>query len=329
MHFFKFDNMKKIIFTIFIISQVHFLLAQSDSTISFVAYWNKGDSKDFRITKKQIQIRNDVETKNQSTVYDIRCTVIDSTNSSYTLEWAFNNTILNNIEIPQEYNETLEKYKVLKIIYTTDEFGTFQDIVNWMEIRDMMNELLDKIPEMVSDNSVDFKNALKPIKDLYASKEGIASLVLKEIQIFHYPMGLEFNSIDTLYYEESLPNMLGGAPIRGNGQVYFENIDREQNLCTFINKLELDSTDSKRVIVDLMNSIISNTEYKSIKDKEQAIEEMNAEFSNMSMNIKDSHVYIYRYYPCWPININTKRISEISSKEGKGYRIDEIIINEF
>jgi hypothetical protein len=304
------------------------LLAQTDSTISFVAYWNKGDSKEYRITKKQIQIRNDVETKNQSTVYDIKCTVIDSTSTSYTIEWAYDNSVLNSIEIPQEFNETIEKYKVLKIIYTTDELGAFQDIINWEEIRDLMNELLNKIPEMVSDHSDTFKNALKPIKDLYASKEGIASLILKEIQIFHYPMGLEFNAIDTLFYEESLPNMLGGTPIRGNGELYFENVDREQNLCTFINKLELDSTDSKRVIVDLMNRIISNTGYNSIEEREKAIEEMNAEFSNMNMDIKDAHIFIYRYYPGWPININTKRISEISSREGKGYRIDEIIIDE-
>jgi hypothetical protein len=236
--------------------------------------------------------------------------------------------MLSNIEISEEFNSVIEKYKIIKIIYTTDELGSFRDIVNWKEIRDLMLALFDKLPVMVSDKSKDFSKVLKPFKDIYSSKEGISSLILKEVQVFHYPMGLEFNDKDTLSYEELLPNMFGGDPIKGNGKFYFQTIDRENNSCTFVNKLELDTTDSKRVVVDLMNSILANKKYKSKAEKEKEIEELNAEFSKMSIDVTDNNAFTYRYYPGWPVNIHTKRTSKITSKDSVGYRIDEIIIEE-
>lgn len=320
--------MRNLIFILLATFFTPFLYAQNDSTISFIAYWNKGDTKNYRITKKQIQTRNSEETKNQNTTYNIKCTVTDSTSDSYTIEWQYENTMLSNIEISEEFNSVIEKYKIIKIIYTTDELGSFKDIVNWKEIRDLMLALFDKLPEMVSDKSKDFSKVLKPFKEIYSSKEGISSLILKEVQVFHYPMGLEFNIKDTLSYEELLPNMFGGDPIKGNGKFYFQTIDRENNSCTFLNKLELDTTDSKRVVVDLMNSILANKKYNSKAEKEKEIEELNAEFSKMSIDVTDNNTFTYRYYPGWPVNIHTKRTSKITSKDSVGYRIDEIIIEE-
>jgi hypothetical protein len=305
-----------------------FLYAQNDSTISFIAYWNKGDTKNYRITKKQILTQNNEEIKNQNTIYNIKCTVTDSTSDSYTIEWQYENTILSNIEISEEFNSVIEKYKIIKIIYTTDESGSFKEIVNWKEIRDLMIALFDKLPEMASDKSKDFSKVLKRFKEIYSSKEGISSLILAEVQVFHYPMGLEFNIKDTLSYEELLPNILGGDQIKGNGKLYFQTIDRENNLCTFLNKLELDTTDSKKVVVDFMNSILANKKYNSKAEKEKEIQELNAEFSKMSIDVTDNYTFTYRYYPGWPVNIHTKRTSKITSKDKVGYSIDEIIIEE-
>lgn len=315
-----------ILLIISIISTID-LHAQSDSTLSFVAYWNKGDLKKYRITKKQIQIRNGNKTKDQITEYNITCSVLDSTDESYTMEWEYENAILKEIDIPTKFADEIEKYRLMNVIYQTDEFGIVEEIINWKEIRDLMYELLEKIPYFFpEDESANYRNALKPLKDLYATEEAVSALLLKEIQVFHLPMGMLLSIEDTTYYEENLPNLLGGDPIKANGKIYFQSYDTVNFECTLINTLKLDSADSKRMVVSFINNILSKTQYKSKEEKEKAIEELNNEFSNMSLNIEDYNTFEYLYYPGWPNKINTKRITKIDSKKEKAERIDEIII---
>lgn len=302
--------------------------AQSDSTISFVAHWNKGDEKNYRITKKQTRVQNGEETLNQVSEYDIKCTVVDSTSLSYTLEWEFENALLSKFKIPLEISEKIEKYKIIKVQYVTNELGKFIEVVNWTEIRDLMMELFEKLSDLASEDSMDFPKLLEPFINIYDTKEGITNLVLQDILVFHYPMGLEFNIYDTLYYEELLPNLLGGEPIKGNGQIYFESYNRELDRCMFISELKLDSTDFKSMVNQIMSGFLENREYTSLEEKRMVYMEVKAEFSKMNINIEDYNVFSYYYYPGWPINIHTKRTATITSIEGKGYKVDEILIDE-
>lgn len=302
--------------------------AQDELMVPFVAYWNVGDSKNYKVTKKNVRFKNNIETENQTTVYEMKCTVVDSSEFSYTLEWEYQNTLMNTLEIPQEIQNALDKYKLVKVIYTTNEVGVFQEILNWEEFRNMTNDMLDKLVELNMSTNKNFAKVIEPIKKIYSSKESITSLILKEIQIFHFPLGVEFNAMDTLKYEELLPNLMGGEPIKGNGTVYFENINMDKGTAKFINQLKLDENDARRVVGEVMKSFVKNLSFSSKKEKEKTLKEVNDEFSKMEMDIQDYNVFNYYFNPGWPIHIHTKRTSVFSGQNESGLRIDEVIIEE-
>lgn len=304
------------------------LFAQDEESVSFVAYWNKGDTKTYMVTKKNVQYKNDTLDKESTDAYVVKFVVVDSTATSYVIDWNYENTLFQSTKLPKEVLPVLDKYKNINIRYSTDELGAFKEVLNWKEIGKMMNEMFDKVLSALPDNSADVSKAIKPFKEIYSSKEGIEGLVVKEIQYFHWPFGIAAVYGDTLRYEEYLPNMLGGDPIKANGAFYFEQVDFDASKCKFVNTLDLDSIDTKRVLTDVMNSMVSKISYDSKKEREEKTKELQDEFSKMQMKITDYNTFHYLYNPGWPIKIHTKRVSLITTSGGVGKRIDEVVIEE-
>ena len=126
------------------------LFGQTDTTkVAFIAYWSKGDSYDFKVTKVKKQWTNDKLTKNDSTQYIANFKVLDSTEKSYTLQWSFKNLLASNYrenlnklyEDKQAVNDIIKKYDVTKVIYKTDEYGEFLEIINWKDISTLMSNM--------------------------------------------------------------------------------------------------------------------------------------------------------------------------------------------
>jgi len=134
------------------------LFGQTDTTkIAFIAYWSKGDSYDFKVTKIKKRWTNDKLTKNDSTQYIANFKVIDSTEKSYTLQWTFKNFLTNSYrenlnklyENKQAVNDIVKKYDVTKVIYKTDEFGEFLEIINWKDISSLMSNMLGELEKSI------------------------------------------------------------------------------------------------------------------------------------------------------------------------------------
>ncbi len=301
------------------------LLAQSDSTLSFIAYWQKGDTRKFKVTKKQQQYKNDELTKNSTNAYVVNFKVLDADKKSYLIEWTFENTLISSNQMPADFFKGLEKYRYLTIKYRTDENGTFQEILNWKEFAGLMNELFDKIPAgMPQKEAENFKKVMVPLRQMYTSREGIEELVLKEIKYFHWPFGVQFAVNDTLTYEESLPNMMGGDPVKAKGSMYFEQVDFRKSTCRFINELVLDQEDARRLITQSLDKLMAQASREAGGEKKR--EEMRKLFAEMKMDIRDYNSFSYQYDLGWPILITVKRTSNLSNPDGKGVRVDETII---
>ncbi|WP_148561624.1 hypothetical protein [Pontibacter korlensis] len=304
------------------------LLAQQDSTVSFVAYWHKGETQKYKVIKKRLEHRNGKETKNETSSYLTSFTVLDSTATSYLVEWKYENTLFNSApELSAQMESLGEKYRYLTIKYKTDEMGTYQGIENWKEVSKMMSDVFDLV---IKNTEVakkrDFEKAMKPFKTMYSSKEGIESLVLKELQSFHGPYGAAFSLVDTVYYEDMLPNLFGGDPIKANASVYFKPIDYENGTCTFINELNPDSEDTRRMITDMFGKVIASTSFKSAAEMEQKMEELRKTFAEMKMEIRDYNTYTFDLENTWPTLVTTKRTTLMESPGDAGSRVDEVII---
>ena len=293
--------------------------AQEDSTkISFVSYWSIGDSYDFKITKSEERWKGDKEIKNEVNEYVANFEVIDSTATSYTIKWTYETDLQSSYDIPDNLMDRLSKYKLTEIRYKTTELGEFIEIINWKEVGKIMNEMMDDIVDVLGENDKEMKKILarsmKTFKKIFSSKEGIEQLVLDELQYFHFPFGREYDITEPILYEDELPNMLGGAPIKANAKLYFENVDFEDSFCVMKQELKLDPVDTKRVLEEVFKEMNLPE-----KDLEKAME-------NAIFDISNQNVFEYYYYPGVPHKIEVERKTVIDIDEEKGKRIDRTLI---
>lgn len=295
------------------------LFSQIDTTkIAFVSYWSIGDSYNFKISKIKKQWKEGKLTKDQKEDYIANFKVIDSTENSYTINWSYENDLGNTYKIPEKLLGRFSKYKITEIKYKTSEVGYLIEILNWKEVGDTMNSMIVDIIEVLGDKDEMKKDALKtalqPFKQIYSSKQGVEQLVLKELQYFHFPMGLEYDITEPLLYDDELPNMLGGRPIKAKAKLYFENVDFEESFCVIKQELSLDPKDTKDLLKQFFKQMkLGNKEVK--KALETAV-----------LQIEDKNVFEYYYNPGIPHRIETIRETIIDIDKAKVKNIDKTII---
>lgn len=308
-------------FNILLLLVPFILFAQLDSTkVSFISYWDKGDSYNFKISKIKKQWKNDTLTKDTKNQYIASFTVIDSTATSYKISWKYENDLENTYKIDKKFIDKLSKYKVTEIIYETNEVGEFKGILNWKELSKTMSNMIDDIVDILSietpENKPKIKEAMSPFKKIYSSKQGIEQLVLKELQYFHMPLGYEYERLKPLEYIDELPNMFGGKPIKGKAKMYFTDVNYDDGFCVFKKEMELDEKDTKELLKQVFSII------KPLNKKL----DLNNFIKKGKFNIKDVDVYEYYFNPGVPHKIETTRQTIMDFVNETGKRIDKTII---
>lgn len=201
-----------------------------DSTVQIISYWDKGEVQNYKIINKKTKYNNDVIITSDSTINYVEVTVLDSTQNSYTVQWLYRDYKVSNDEISQMLSNLPGN---TKIIYKTNELGVFQEVVNWQEIRDEMNQSIEVlIKRMKEDNKMDNESVEKVIKQMtatFSTKEAIESIVITDIQQFHSFHGAIYPVGETLEYETQLPNIFGNEPFSANLYVTLEEIYPDNN----------------------------------------------------------------------------------------------------
>lgn len=293
--------------------------SQTDSTkVPFVSYWDMGDSYNFKITKIEQQWREGKLTKDNKHEYLANFTVIDSTATSYTIKWSYENDFKNTYKIPEKLIDRFSKYKVTEIIYKTSEVGDIIEILNWKEVGQTMRNMFNDIVEVVGQDNASVREELKafilPFQEIYSSKEGVEQIVLKELQYFHFPLGVEFDIAEPLLYEDELPNMFGGDPIRAQSKLYFEEVDFNESFCIMKQEVSLNPEDTHQIILELLKRAnLQETELNKI-------------LSTAILEINDRNTFEYYFYPGIPHRIEAVRESLIDINNEKGKKIDTTII---
>ncbi|MDJ1503854.1 hypothetical protein [Xanthocytophaga agilis] len=292
--------------------------SQNDtSVLSLVSYWSKGDSFNFKITKVQQQWKKEELAKNDSSSYIVNFLVVDSTASSYKIKWSYKNNLGRDYNIPEKLVSTLSKYQLTELIYTTTETGQFISIENWKEVSKMMKDLFADITEILykdkpAAEKEAFKKAIQILESAYSTKEGVEQFVFKELQYFHFPFGYQFSRNKPLIYEQSIPNMFGGAPVRGDTKLYIKSVDEENSIFTLLQEMKLNPQDTRRMLTELfrkMNAPITDKTMESAK-----------------IDINDTNQFEYDYLVGIPIKIETLRKAIVDIDKEKALRIDKIKI---
>ena len=115
---------------------------------------------------------------------------------------------------------------------------------------------------------------------------------------------------ESLVYEELLPNMFGGNPIRGESTVALEYVDEENAYCILKHDMKLNPDDTKELITALFKQMDVKTE------------EMLSVMKTAKFDITDSNTYEYVYDPGVPFKIEAKRETLVDIAQEKGRRLD-------
>lgn len=221
--------MKRIIILLSLVSYSGWGLAQintADSTAQVITYWDKGEKQHYTISVEKLKIKDTDTTSRELTKYEVEVSVLDATEKSYTIEWTYKNISTNNT------NETLKKImsisQNMKVIFKTDEMGSFIEVVNWREIKDFIHNSLNAVKKDFN-NIPEMQNIFNQLESMYTSKEAIESNAIKDIHQFHTFHGGKYKLGEVLEGTLKVPNLFGKEPFDSYYSVYLDEINTEDS----------------------------------------------------------------------------------------------------
>jgi len=273
-------------------------------SVPIVAYWQKGDFMEYSVTKVKRQFRNDSLVQNDTTIMFAGLTVIDSTADSYTLRWSvYEDNLVDFISSDQGSGDLISD-GTLDVIYKTSEAGAFMEITNWKQVSEILiqssRELIRSMMSEKEPDTAKFNQIIEPVLAMYGSRQGIEQLAFPELQLLHFAFGTEMMVDDTIHYNDQLPNMFGGEPIRASGSLYFSEVDFNKNYCALEQTSFMNPDDTKKMVVDFLSRMNLSTELF-----EQFLTEA-------IMDIHSINKYKYMYDPGIPLYIETLRSGDFS-----------------
>lgn len=236
----------------------------ADSTVQAITYWGLNESENYRISQKNLHSVNGEITKNDSTSFDVKVTVIDSTENSYTIMWEFSNYTIPFLGLVPDLKKSMESKK---FIYKTNELGEMQELLNWEEIRDNMIETtkistelalkgaMDTLSASAKDSLSKFMGAaLKPLQ----SKSYIETKAIEHVALFHSFMGGKYKLGEVIETETETPNNLNpNENFNSQVQLWLDYISEEDNFYTFRYNQSVDGEQLLKFIKVFLSSISS------------------------------------------------------------------------
>ena len=182
----------------------------TDTSVPVVAYWKKGEKKTFVITKTVEKSENGKVINKSAGTYGATLLVKDSAAEGYTMEWVYQYKS-DKVTAPDAqikgYEELLNN---LKVVYATDDVGSFKKLLNYDEIKIFIDKSIRLLLASSADKEMN-EQVTKQVKELFGSQQSVEQILLRDISLYHSLYGAEYN-LKKLEAETMLPNFLGGDP---------------------------------------------------------------------------------------------------------------------
>ena len=244
---------------VFISSSIFSQINMADSTVGIVGFWNLNEKQSYTITREKYEIINVDTTFTGYFKYAVDITIIDSTATSYIIEWYYRDFETNTDDLlVQKIIEISENFRV---IIKTDELGGIIEVVNWEEIRDsifaatsLLKEEFKEVPNI--------EETFNKIENNYLTKENIESASIRDILQFYYFHGGLYKLNDVLEAQIQLPNLYGGKPFDADVSIWLDQINAEDynsilRMTQSINSEQL--TDATYLYLKNVNSLADST----------------------------------------------------------------------
>lgn len=285
-----------LLFSLTVKSQIN----PADSTVQVVAYWNKNETQTFELrhTKSKIKGNDTLITSNISYKADV--TVLDSTATSYTIQWKYRDYIVENMENNVTMAAFIKIYNGLTVEYKTDELGSFTELLNWEEIKKHNDEAFELLKKEL--NPTLSQTILTTLMEKFSTKEAVNAYSLKDIQLFHGFFGLAVKQGEMIEQKVQQEQPFNNKPVNTLITLSLEEIDFEEG--TYIIKYweDFESEGVKVLLKDLFTEILGDQKDKYKDDTIKSI----ALTDYCGVNMHESG---------WPIQIHYERLVSIENTE--------------
>lgn len=265
----------------------------TDTSATCVAYWKNKEKKVYVVNHAKEKKEDNKLQSQVAYSYEAHIIITDSTEEGYTLEWKNRNYQSDDPNI--SYLNTF--FKDLKFVYKTDGTGSFLELLNWEEVREVyLNLAMLSIPK---DNDT-AQAILEKTKALFGTQEAVENTLIKDVQLFHTFFGNEYGTRKQVV-ETTLPNAFGGQPIPALHSIQVTRLQKADPTYTVRATQEVDRINGATFINELMQHFGIPA---AQNDKE--LQEL---FNNFGMN--DETEMDLQINSGWPARLQFKRIAKM------------------
>ncbi len=283
----------------------------TDTSATCIAFWNNKDTRVYQIKHSKEKLESGIQKSFAEGFYEAHLRVIDSSETGFTIEWIYKNfrTSLGSEHTLNSLNTIMEG---LKIVYKTDDVGMFTELVNWEEVRDFAIANYEKAVAAKAQNK-EFVAALNQIKSIFQTKENIETLLIKEVQLFHAPYGIEYFTSGTVI-ETQLANVTGGLPFPATITLKLDELNVPVDKCMVSLIQRIDKGKAGPIIAAMLKKLSSNPI--------ESEAEINKQIKDME--ISDLNQFTYHLNSGWLGRIFFTRTSNVGKfKQTETYEITE------
>lgn len=196
-----------------------------DNSVQVIGYWDKNEKHTYGFISEKASVKGNDTIITESISYKVDITVVDSTAKSYTLQWKYYDVAAKTENKVAEKLAKLNEGLVVK--FTTDEYGAFNQLLNWEDIK-KHNEKAVKLLEKESSATIR-QTVVALIKDKYKSREAIERHTLKEILQFYTFNGIGLKKGEVIEEDITEENPITKSPMKSHMKVELYDVNVEDS----------------------------------------------------------------------------------------------------
>lgn len=192
-------------------------------------YWEKGDSFNYQQNEKEYQVNKTDTLVKKNKHFDLQINILDQDSLSYTIEWITKPDY--SLVPPTILEDFKTKIGQQRFVYTTNQNGIFQELLNFDEILAYNKKIVEYLGEQIQ-NENDKKAFKLALEKVFGNDDVTTQLIASKINTYHLFYG---NNILSNQPEKKRFKSLN--PVTKNNIIYnrsiqFEDFNKEDQTYT-------------------------------------------------------------------------------------------------
>ncbi|MGH1362763.1 MAG: hypothetical protein ACRBF0_04345 [Calditrichia bacterium] len=222
----------------------------------------QGQKYTIRITEERKKTDAGKIKTDENSVSNIDVLIKEGNAEGYVMEWVYRNTDSNS---PGAISKRVSKLGNLvqheSILFQVDSTGSPLRLLNSDELISSIELLVDRL---AANASKEFKTAkekktFRALMSKMISPEFIRSELSEPLTLMHIASGGVFAIGDTIRFETTLPNFLGGDPMKGYGFIVLVDYDQTANRAKINWGQDVDPEEARNFVVTFLKQLTMST----------------------------------------------------------------------